>query len=701
MKNSVFLIGLLCLCFSYQLQAHSVAIVDASEATYLELLSSEVHVTVNNQVATVTSTQEFRNNLSQDTVIKYGFPLPDGASATGLRWRIGQGLWQHAIFTAVPQDTTLPGGGGGGSSGNTTDPNLTKFLGENPMYFNLPDFIPQDSIITIQINYVELLPYAFSKVSFIYPNDYSLIQQGNISQNLVYNLQSQRSITALNCLSHNGAMITNNGNQANLQLNLSNQAADQDYEITYELNANEYGLFGFSTLMDSADIICDELPRGFCAFIVEPDPSDTAVIEKVFTLIIDRSGSMGGTKIRDARDAATFIMDNMNDGDHFNIVDFSSTVTSFRTGHVSANASNIASAKTYISRINSGGGTNISGSFSTAIPQFANSDTNVANIIIFLTDGLASTGITSTPGILSHVSGLIQTHEVDVQIFSFGIGNGVNKSLLSQLATQNGGFASFLENQDLTQVVTDFYLRIQNPVLLDISMNFSPNIITETYPVVLPNLYKGNQLIVVGRYAQADTVNVNLSGNAFGNPKSFNYDFALADTAIAEHQFLSKLWAKKRMEHLLRNYYDSLSNTLVANAIKQDIIDMSLCYGISSIFTSFIPDPGGGGGGNVSIEEEIMEEELGGKILAYPNPFRDEVHFRFQLDAFAIEDMSIIIYDLMGRKIRELKLVRNAYGDYELIWDGKDEFGQMVEPGQYMVQLQLPDRVLSTKIVKW
>jgi flagellar hook assembly protein FlgD len=92
---------------------------------------------------------------------------------------------------------------------------------------------------------------------------------------------------------------------------------------------------------------------------------------------------------------------------------------------------------------------------------------------------------------------------------------------------------------------------------------------------------------------------------------------------------------------------------------------------------------------------------LGGKILAYPNPFRDEVHFRFQLDAFAIEDMSIIIYDLMGRKIRELKLVRNAYGDYELIWDGKDEFGQMVEPGQYMVQLQLPDRVLSTKIVKW
>ena len=178
--------------------------------------------------------------------------------------------------------------------------------------------------------------------------------------------------------------------------------------------------------------------------IVEPDPSEQAeTIDKVFTLIIDRSGSMSGDKIVQAKDAANFIVNHLNEGDKFNIVTFSSDITSFRTGHVEFNLENQNAALEYINSLEADGATNISGAFDTSIPQFSCADNSTANIIIFLTDGEQTAGIENTDDLIAHINQLVLTSEKEVTIFTFGIGSSTNERLLSTIARNNKGLAVF------------------------------------------------------------------------------------------------------------------------------------------------------------------------------------------------------------------------------------------------------------------
>ena len=53
----------------------------------------------------------------------------------------------------------------------------------------------------------------------------------------------------------------------------------------------------------------------------------------------------------------------------------------------------------------------------------------------------------------------------------------------------------------------------------------------------------------------AQTVQITLSGTAFGKSVSYNYDIPLSDSSITSYQFLPKIWAKRKIESLLIRYY--------------------------------------------------------------------------------------------------------------------------------------------------
>lgn len=137
-----------------------------------------------------------------------------------------------------------------------------------------------------------------------------------------------------------------------------------------------------------------------------------------------------------ARNASKFIVENLNDGDKFNIVDFSDNVLSFRNGHVNYTNGSRDSALAYTNTFIASGGTNISGAFSTAVPQFNTASDSTANIIIFFTDGQATSGITNTTQLLAHVRNLIVSTETNIFLYCFGIGSDVNVQLLTLLGSQ-------------------------------------------------------------------------------------------------------------------------------------------------------------------------------------------------------------------------------------------------------------------------
>jgi Ca-activated chloride channel homolog len=270
---------------------------------------------------------------------------------------------------------------------------------------------------------------------------------------------------------------------------------------------------------------------------------------------------------------------------------------------------------------------------------------------------------------------------------------------LSLIATKNNGIAEFLGTDELEERITDFYLKIRNPVLLNPTMEFSSPSITETYPSPLPNLYKGEQLLVTGLYDNASALNVTFKGTAFGKPVEYQYGLTLSDTAIQKNQFLPKIWAKKKIEYLLVQYFNLPSNTQQADSIKKLITSISVSYGVISPFTSF---------SNTNPGASVVENDHSKKNIAfpnfiiegnYPNPFNPETVLRFSVNKNISTIVRIRIYNYLGQFVRELSVSVNGSGIYNVTWNGKDKNGSVVASGTYIAVFDFGIQLLAHKMM--
>lgn len=682
MRKLLFLSLVTILCItSSQVFANGVGVVNASTGIYLKLTSTKINTSVESQISTTITTQTFKNLLGADKTVSFAFPLPEGASATGLRWKVNN-VWYQAPIAPRPQDTTLPGG--------VMNANLKTYLGNTPMFFGIPQQVKKDSVLIVELTYVQLLAYDFGSVFYNYTNDYHLIQTAILdAQELTLNLTSPRTIDSIRLVSTNPlTQISNNGNNAVVISNLYEAAATVNYKIKYSLNLNQLGLYSYSTLIPQSQLP-DSL-GGFFMFIAEPNPGSTAnVIKKVFTLIVDRSGSMSGTKMTQAVNAAKFIVNNLNPGDKFNIVDFETNVYKFRNNHVLYTNQSRDSALAYVNAIVAGGSTNISGAFSTAVPQFSAASDSTANIIIFFTDGQPTVGITETGALATHVRNLIQSTETKIFLYSFGIGTDVNQQLLTLMSSQNNGYAEFLLDGELESRITNFYLRIKNPVLLSPSVSFNSGGVTNVYPNPLPNLYIGQQMIVTGRYLSTGPVTVTLSGKAFNQPVSYQYTFNRVDTTATRYQFLTKIWAKQKIDNLLVQYYALTPGSPQALALKQQIIDLSIAYGVISPFTSF------GNPTHVNNETENINIPGSYKLIGnYPNPFNPATTIKFVVNKNITGVYFVKIYNQIGQLVDIIQFNVNGKGIYEARWNAIK-----FSSGVYYYRVEFGDESLIGKMV--
>lgn len=689
MKHLTFILSLfLAILYSNTLLANGVGIINngADSGELLQIVESDVIVTVNNQIATITTTQVMRNTTSNEVNIKYGFPLNENANPVSLKWFIN-GEWEEADIGTNTQDNNVPGQGG--NNGNSPNPLLLDYLGDNPIYFSPNDFIPADSLITIQLTYVELLPYFLGKVSFDYKNDISQLQSESLlHQYFSFTLESERNIESIELMNLN----TNNNvsnNNALIEYEYYEQAADFDFHLEYELESDGLGIIPLSTYLPDSLFNCDDYGQGYVTMIVEPESNvNTEVIEKNFTLIIDRSGSMAGDKMVQARDAASFIVNNLNAGDYFNLIDFSSSVSSFFDSHVPYTTDNKNAALNYIETIDSGGSTNISGALSTGINQFSAVDPNKANIILFFTDGEATSGITDTPGILNTVQNAINLAETSIFLFTFGIGDDVNQALLTLLAQQNSGLVNFVANENLEEEITTFFLTINNPVLINTEITFTPDIISEIYPNPSPNLYKGQQLILSGRYLEAQTVSMHIEGQAFNVPVSYDFEINLADTNDISKSIIPKIWAKQKIDNLTLDSYLATSSS-EEEAIQAEIDSISTCYGVVSVeFTSFED--------NTTVEiDELIAPTSKYQITASPNPYTDFIEIEIQTDKIITEDIYIELFDLQGRSILQ-SIQTMSSQNAKLRLDNLED----LPAGTYICKIRIGKEIIALRIVK-
>ncbi len=665
-------------------------IINSSSTTFqtTKLINCAYDVQIENQISVVTVQETFKNVTSTNVAPRYYYPLPEGCSATQLRW-FSNGFWWQASIS--PNPSSPPGGP------STFPTNFTSYIGSFPIVFDFTTVIfPQDTL-AVELTYVQLLPYIDGNVELGLKNNYSLISTLPLmTQTLDVELNSTRNITSFQSINQEPNIIEHTANQGICHYSIANTAANSDYLLRYSLDSSELGLWSMSTLRDS---VPDVWSNGFFTFIAEPDPSNsTQIINKVFTLVIDRSGSMSGTKITQAKNAATYIVNHLNEGDRFNIVIFNESNSSIWTEHQEYNATNAQTALTFINNITASGMTNIGAAFNLTVPQFSNTGDDTANIIIFLTDGCPTAGIQDTQLLRTYIDNLMTNSTSTIFLYNFGIGiNDVNTQLLSQTATDNHGLVQFLGQNDVYTTITAFYNIIRNPVLLDPIITVSPpDAVEQMFPNPLPNLYLGRQMIVSGRYAVPQTVHFTFSGNAFNQVVTYEYDMQLAETNDPNKSFLTKIWAKQKIDDLLIQYYGMDSTSTTAHELKQTIVDLSMTWGVITPFTSFHS------GTIITTEDPTALPVLpySVKLLGnFPNPFNPTTIIRFEITKDDHLPAYVRIYNIRGQLIKILGLKTHGKGLYQIMWDGTDQMNQSVSSGVYFYTLQWGNEILAGKMV--
>ena len=316
----------------------------------------------------------------------------------------------------------------------------------------------------------------------------------------------------------------------------------------------------------------------------------TEIIEKDFIFILDRSGSMKGRKIEQAKEALRFCVNNLNDGDRFNLILFNTDVEPFSDTLVSVKEER-ENALTFIDDIKGNGGTNINDALLSAVTD--KPDAKRPRIVIFLTDGEATVGETNTGRILKNVSG---ANADTSRIFVFGVGYDVNVNLLDKIAEQNGGTRQYVKPQEnLEAAVSAFFTKVSEPILVNLALDIQ-NIKTKNlYPQKLPHLFRGSQLTVLGRYAGDGKTRLTLRGDINGKKREFA-NTAKFPKQEAGHQFLPQLWAQRKVAYLVDAIRLNGENKEVIDEIKR----LSEKYGIMTPYTSFL----------------VTEEETNGRGLS-------------------------------------------------------------------------------------
>lgn len=284
----------------------------------------------------------------------------------------------------------------------------------------------------------------------------------------------------------------------------------------------------------------------FFVYLLAPsitEISDGAHRQYVF--ILDKSGSMGGTKIEQARSAFNSMIETLLPNDLFNVIAFDTEVSTLWVEPHSASVSTIEEAQTWVSNINAGGSTNFHGAMMTGLGMMSEGENVKA--LLMLSDGLPTAGeITTAPEILSAVN---EANDLGVSISTVAFGSDSDENLMANLAAQHDGFFVFIQpSSDAATELVEFYHVFATPIAESYSIEFDGILDMSTLmPLNESPFFNGSEIIVCGRYETSMSVDTSIV-----YPDGIQTYTNTATTPSTENEHIEKLWAQHRITYLLR-----------------------------------------------------------------------------------------------------------------------------------------------------
>lgn len=330
------------------------------------------------------------------------------------------------------------------------------------------------------------------------------------------------------------------------------------------------------------------------------DLVEAGALDRQMTLVIDRSGSMSGAKMAQAKEMLLSTIASLGADDTFNMISFSRDAEALFNTPRKATPDNREDALRFVDRMVADGDTNIEAALRLALEQPTRNGRPHA--IVFITDGLPTRGERDIDALLRQVKdGLAQDGaDADVQsrLFSFGVGYDVNTKLLDGIALTGDGESGYVRPQeDISDVVGSFVAGLASPIATGLSLDFGDEV-TDLHPRVLPDLYPGRPITVFGRFSSAMSQDVKFRGQGRSGTlrTSFGAEFGSSTDAV-NASFVGNLWASRHCADLL----EAIRIEGETAARKREVTEVATRWGIVTPYTSFLVAPDG--------EQEETEDE--------------------------------------------------------------------------------------------
>lgn len=555
----------------------------------IEIRSHCVESTVDNQGATTVVTQTFYNPNHVQLQGEYLFPLPEEAAINSFEMTMNGKMVKGELLEAQKARQIYEN-----IVRQYLDPGLMEYAGRGLFKASVFPILPQQEL-SIRFTYTELLRYDSGLVRYCYPlrtKNYNPLPVQTLSVKL--NIKSDAALQAIYSPTHSCEIIRKGDKEAVVGFEAKNAQPAADFEL--------YWGFAGETVAANVMTYREGSEAGYFLALLTPKVklADNEILPKDVIYVIDTSGSMlDDGKMAQAKKALKLCVNALNEKDRFGLVTFSTESRKWRETLEYASKDNKDAVNSHIEKLEAMGGTNIAAALRDGISLAkTKDDIKRPTYIVFLTDGLPTVEQTNVKELVKQAQEQRETH---MRLFTFGVGYDVNTWLLDTLAEQNRGQREYVKpKEDIEVKVGNFYSKIASPVLADVKLKIDGAEIVDMQPKVMPDLFAGTQLAVLGRYNKPGKHQVILEGTVNGQKRVYEYtvEFAESNTSKA---YLPRMWAVRRVGWLL----DQINLAGFSKELKDEIVALGTKFGIVTPYTSFlvvedsqIPRPGTPGAQN-------------------------------------------------------------------------------------------------------
>jgi len=475
------------------------------------------------------------------------------------------------------------------------DPALVEFAGYNLIRSSVFPVEPHGKQ-RVRLTYENLLQSDGNRIDYVLPRSESL--QYDVPWKVTANIRSQHPISTVYCPSH--TVYTHRESDTRVSGKVDAEAGRRPGPFRLSYLVESKGGDVTATVLAFPDA---EVGGGYFLLLAGAPAgrrADADAVKREVILVIDRSGSMRDQKLAQAKEAALQVIAGLKEGEAFNVILYSNTVECFSPKPVLKDAQTWAAARGYIEGITATGGTNLHDALKTALEQAPAA--GMLPIVLFLTDGLPTVGQTSETAIRDLAT---RSNPHRRRIFTFGVVLDVNAPLLERLADLSRAKAEFvLPDEDVEVKVGKVFARLSGPVWTEprlevLGPDRRPALgrVRDLLPVVLPDLFEGDQLVLLGQYIGPEAVVFELTGRRLGDVQTsrFSLDPAKADRL---HGFVPRLWAGRKIAELIdliRQMGAEGGRSADDPKIKElteEIVRLSTKFGILTEYTAFLAREG-------------------------------------------------------------------------------------------------------------